>query len=225
MGEAASGLRRMRGDDGPGAFAGSSPPGGAGPPGVAVTVAEGAESAPGPGDASTSVAAGGTPPPDATGAVCELYRAHYPSLVRMAALLVGDLAAAEQVVQDSLVAMHANWRWLKRRDKALAFVRRGVINRSRSALRRRGVDERDAGPPLPQAPGAAPDARAQLTCAPVVAALGLLSRRQREALVLRYYADLSEAETASAMGISPDAVKSHTTRAMLAIGDALEPEA
>jgi RNA polymerase sigma-70 factor (sigma-E family) len=224
MGEAASGLRRIRGDDGPGVFAGSSPPGGAWGPGVAVTVADGGEPAPGPGDAATSVAARGTPPPDATGAVCELYRAHYPSLVRMAALLVGDLAAAEQVVQDSLVAMHANWRWLKRRDKALAFVRRGVINRSRSALRHRGVDEPDAGPPLAQMPGAAPDAQAQLTCAPVVAALGRLSRRQREALVLRYYADLSEAETASAMGISPGAVKSHTARAMLAIGDALEPE-
>jgi len=225
MGEPASGLRRIRGDDGPGAFAGSSPQGSAWPPGAAVTVADGAEAAPGPGDAPRIVAAGGTPPPDATGAVCELYRAHYPSLVRMAALLVGDLAAAEQVVQDSLVAMHANWRWLKRRDKALAFVRRSVINRSRSAQRHRGAEERDAGPPPPQVPGAAPDAQAQLTCAPVVAALGRLSRRQREVLVLRYYADLSEAETASAMGISPGAVKSHTARAMLAIGDALEPEA
>ena len=219
MGKAASGLRRVRGDDGPGVLAESTPQD------AAVTVADGAEAAPGPGDASTSVAAGGTAPPDARRAVYELYRAHYPSLVRMAALLVGDLTAAEQVVQDSLVAMHANWRWLKRSDKALAFVRRGVINRSRSALRQRGVDERDAGPPLSQVPGAAPEAEAQLLCAPVVAALGRLSRRQREALVLRYYADLSEAEAASAMGISPGAVKSHTARAMLAIGDALVPEA
>jgi RNA polymerase sigma-70 factor (sigma-E family) len=218
MGKAASGLRRVRGDYGPGVLAASSRQD------AAVTVADGAEAAPSPGDACTSVAAGGTPP-DATRAVYELYRAHYPSLVRMAALLVGDLAAAEQVVQDSLVAMHANWRWLKRSDKALAFVRRGVINRSRSALRHRGVDERDAGPPLSQVRGAAPDAEAQLLCAPVVAALGRLSRRQREALVLRYYADLSEAEAASAMGISPGAVKSHTARAMLAIGEALVPEA
>src|SRR5690349_13207181 len=104
MGKAAPGLRRVRGDYGPGVLA---------------------ESSPGPGDASAIAAAGGTAPPDATRAVCELYRAHYPSLVRMAALLVGDLAAAEQVVQDSLVAMHANWRWLRRSDKALAFVRRG----------------------------------------------------------------------------------------------------
>lgn len=187
-----------------------------------MTVADGTEAA--PGDASTSVAAGGTAPPDATGAVRELYRAHYPSLVRMAALLVGDLAAAEQVVQDSLVAMHANWRWLKRSDKALAFVRRDVVNRSRSVLRRRGADQRNSGPPLPQLPGAAPDAQARAPCSPVMAALGRLSRRQREALILRYYADLSEAEAASAMGISPGAVKSHTARAILAIGDALAPE-
>ena len=192
---------------------------------IAATVADGAEAAPGPGDAPMSVAAGGTPPPGATGAVCELYRAHYRSLVRMATLLVGDLAAAEQIVQDSLVAMHANWRWLKGSEKALAFVRRDVVNRSRSVSRHRGVGERDVGPPLPQAPGMARDAQAQLACSPVVAALGRLSRRQREVLVLRYYADLSEAETAAATGISPGAVKSHTARAMLAIREALGPEA
>jgi RNA polymerase sigma-70 factor (sigma-E family) len=161
---------------------------------------------------------------DATGALGEMHRAHYPSLVRMAALLVGDLVTAEHVVQDSLVAMHANWRWLKRSDKALAFVRRCVIKRSRSVLRSRGLGERDGRAALPQMPGAARDARAPLECSPVVAALHRLSRRQREVLVLRYYAELSEAETASAMGISPGAVKSHTARAMLAIRDALGPE-
>jgi RNA polymerase sigma-70 factor (sigma-E family) len=170
------------------------------------------------------VAGGGAAEPGATGALGELYQAHYQSLVRMAALLVGDLAAAEQVVQDSLVAMHANWRWLKRREKSLAFVRRCVINRSRSALRHQLSGDRDAGP-LPQVPSAACDAGPQLERLPVVAALDRLSRRQREALVLRYYADLSEAETAAAMGISPGAVKSHTARAMLAIRETLGPEA
>jgi RNA polymerase sigma-70 factor (sigma-E family) len=225
MGEAASGLRRVRGEDGRGALAGPGPQGGVWPHGVAVSVAGGAEAAPGPGDAPTSVAAGGAAEPGATGAVCELYRAHYLSLVRMAALLVGDVAAAEQVVQDSLVAMHANWRWLKRGEKALAFVRRRVINRSRFVLRHQVSGERDVGPPLPQVPSAACDAGPQLACSPVVAALDRLSRRQREVLVLRYYADLSEAETAAAMGISSGAVKSHTARAMLAIREALGPEA
>jgi RNA polymerase sigma-70 factor (sigma-E family) len=217
--------RRVRGDDDRDAFAASRPQGDALPHGVAVTVADSAEAAPGPSDSPTSVAGGGAAEPGATGALGELYQAHYQSLVRMAALLVGDLAAAEQVVQDSLVAMHANWRWLKRREKSLAFVRRCVINRSRSALRHQLNGERNAGPPLPQVPSAACDAGPQVERSPVVAALDRLSLRQREALVLRYYADLSEAETAAAMGISPGAVKSHTARAMLAIRDALEPEA
>jgi RNA polymerase sigma-70 factor (sigma-E family) len=216
--------RRVRGDDDRDAFAVSRPQGDALPHGVAVTVADSAEVAPGPSDSPTSVAGGGAAEPGATGALGELYQAHYQSLVRMAALLVGDLAAAEQVVQDSLVAMHANWRWLKRREKSLAFVRRCVINRSRSALRHQLSGDRDAGP-LPQVPSAACDAGPQLERLPVVAALDRLSRRQREALVLRYYADLSEAETAAAMGISPGAVKSHTARAMLAIRETLGPEA
>jgi RNA polymerase sigma-70 factor (sigma-E family) len=223
MGDAPS--RRVRGDDDRDTFAASRPHDGALPHGVAVTVADGADAAPGPTDSPTSAAGGGAAEPGATGALGELYQAHYQSLVRMAALLVGDLAAAEQVVQDSLVAMHANWRWLKRREKSLAFVRRCVINGSRSALRHQLNGERDAGPPPPRVPSAARDADPQLERSPVVAALDLLSRRQREALVLRYYADLSEAETAAAMGISPGAVKDHTARAMLAIREALGPEA
>ncbi len=222
MGDAAS--RRVRRDDDRGAFAGPGPQGDGWPHGVAVIVV-GAEAAKDLGDAPASEPPGGPAEPGAMGAVGELYRAHYRSLVRMAALLVGDVAAAEQVVQDSLVAMHANWRWLRRDEKALAFVRRHVINRSRSVLRHQVSCERDAGPPLPRVPGAAGDAGPQLECSPVVAALGRLSRRQREALVLRYYADLSEAETAAAMGISAGAVKSHTARAMAAVRDALGPEA
>lgn len=217
--------RRARGDDDRRTLAAPRPQDGALPHGVAVTVANGSGAAPGPGESPTDAAGGGPPERGATGALGELYQAHYQSLVRMAALLVGDLAAAEQVVQDSLVAMHANWRWLKRREKSLAFVRRYVINRSRSALRHQPSGEGDTGPPAPQVPGAACDAGPQLERSPVVAALDRLSRRQREALVLRYYADLSEAETAAAMGISPGAVKSHTARAMLAIREALEPEA
>jgi RNA polymerase sigma-70 factor (sigma-E family) len=216
--------RRVRGDDGRDTFAASRPHDGALPHGVGVSVADGADAAPGPSDSPTRVAGWGAAEPGATGALGELYQAHYQSLVRMAALLVGDLAAAEQVVQDSLVAMHANWRWLKRPETSLAFVRRCVINRSRSALRHQLNGERDAGPPPPQVPSAACDADPQRERSPVVAALDRLSRRQREALVLRYYAGLSEAETAAAMGISPGAVKDHTARAMLAIREALGPE-
>lgn len=215
MGDATSGLGRVSDDDGRGAWL----------QGIAVTIARGTEAAKRPRDAPKSAAAGVPAHLDATGALCALYSAHYPALVRMAVLLVGDLATAEQVVQDSLVAMHTNWRWLKHSDRALAYVRRCVINRSRSVPRHRVIRERGVWPPRPQVPSAARDAWNQLERSPVVMALRRLSLRQREVLVLRYYAGLSEAETASAMGISPGAVKSHTARAMLAIRDALEPEA
>src|SRR5215472_10793816 len=70
-----------------------------------------------------------------------LYRVHYRPLVRQAALLVGD-AAAEDVVQDSFVAMHGAWRRLRDTDKAGYYLRRSVINRSRSLLRHRAVARR-----------------------------------------------------------------------------------
>ena len=71
-----------------------------------------------------------------------MYRAHYAALVRLAAVLVGDLATAEDVVQDSFIAMHRTWRRLRDTDRALPYLRRSVINRSRSVLRHRGVADR-----------------------------------------------------------------------------------
>jgi ATP-dependent Clp protease ATP-binding subunit ClpA len=64
--------------------------------------------------------------------------AHYRSLVRLAALLVRDVATAEEVVQDSFIAMHTAWRRLPDNDKALSYLRQSVVNRSRSVLRHRG---------------------------------------------------------------------------------------
>ena len=73
---------------------------------------------------------------DADAAVTALYSAHYRSLVRLAALLVLDTHAAEEVVQDSFVALHRGWRWLAGRDQALWYLRQSVVNRSRSVRRR-----------------------------------------------------------------------------------------
>ena len=77
---------------------------------------------------------------DADRAVTALYSTHYRSLVRLAALLVRDVATAEEVVQDSFVAMHGGWRRLRDSDKALSYLRQSVVNRSRSVLRHRVVD-------------------------------------------------------------------------------------
>jgi DNA-directed RNA polymerase specialized sigma24 family protein len=141
---------------------------------------------------------------DAGQAVTTLYHAHYRSLVRLAALLVSDLATAEDIVQDSFAAVHGMWRALPDTDAALCYLRRSVVRRSRSAPRR-------------QLPGIS------LPGSAVVSALRALPLRQREVLVLRYFADLTEAEVASATGMSTAAVRNHDTRAMSSLGAALRP--
>ena len=159
---------------------------------------------------------------DAVDAGTMLYAGHYRSLVRLAALLLRDAGAAEEVVQDSFVAMHGAWRRLSDPDRALAYLRQSVVNRSRSALRHRTVVARNAPRPPPDAASAEHGAMVALEHAEVLAALRLLPQRQREVLVLRYYADLSEADIADAIGISRGAVKSHASRGMAALRDTLE---
>src|SRR5216683_4650454 len=161
---------------------------------------------------------------DADRVVTDLYTTHYRALVRLATLLLRDIQTAEEVVQDSFIAMHDGWRRLRDREKALSYLRQSVVNRSRSVLRHRTVIDKNAPKPPPDMPSAEQGALNSLERYAVVAALRTLPVRQREALVLRYYADLSEAQIASAMGISRGAVKSHTSRGMAALRAALEQE-
>jgi RNA polymerase sigma-70 factor (sigma-E family) len=161
---------------------------------------------------------------DADEAVTRLFEAHYRPLVRLATLLLHDQGLAEEIVQDAFVALHGRWRGLRDTYKALAYLRAAVVNRSRSALRHRGVVERylaTAALPLDM-PSAEAGALGALQHDAVIAALRALPARQREALVLRYYLDLSEADIAEAMGCSRGAVKSHTSRGMAALRITLE---
>ena len=157
-------------------------------------------------------------------AVTELYSVHYRALVRLAALWVRDVPTAEEVVQDSFVAMHDGWQRLRDAENALAYLRQAVVNRSRSVLRHRTVVDRNPQKAPPDMPSAEHGALAQLERSAVVDALRKLPDRQREAIVLRYYADFSEAEVAAAMQISRGAVKSHTARGMAALRATLEQE-
>jgi RNA polymerase sigma-70 factor (sigma-E family) len=161
---------------------------------------------------------------DAERAVAALYSTQYRSLVMLASLLVRDAATAEEVVQDSFVAMHTAWHRLRDNDKALSYLRQSVVNRSRSVLRHRVVVDRNAPKPAPDMPSAEQGALTLLERTAVVSALRSLPPRQREALVLRYYGDLSEAQIATAMGISRGAVKSHTARAIASLRAVLEME-
>jgi DNA-directed RNA polymerase specialized sigma24 family protein len=136
---------------------------------------------------------------DADTALEQLYALHWRSLVRLAVLVVGDQAQAEEITQDAFIALHTRWRRLRDTDKALAYLRQTVVNRARSALRHRAVVHRHV-----QATGSAPT-------------LQSLPDRQREVMALRYYGGLSEAEIADALGISRGAVKSHASRGAAAL--------
>ncbi|HEY1323147.1 MAG TPA: sigma-70 family RNA polymerase sigma factor [Streptosporangiaceae bacterium] len=157
---------------------------------------------------------GGPAKLDAGHAVATLYELHYAALVRLAALLVADLATAEDIVQDAFAAMHGRWHKVRDRDAdadaALAYLRWSVVHRSRSlAHRSRPVAHRSRPvPPLAPTEGAGEPGAA------IVSALRALSARQREVVVLRYFADLPEAEIASATGMSVAAVRNHAALAM-----------
>lgn len=151
-----------------------------------------------------------------------LYTSHYAELVRLAAFLTSDRDNAEEVVQDAYVKVHSSWRRLRELDKAEAYLRTAVVNASRSRLRRRQVAQRYRPDPPRDAASAEAAALEHARREEVLDALHALPRRQREAVVLRYYGDLSEAQTAAAMGCSVGAVKSHTSRAMAALRPLLE---
>ncbi len=179
-------------------------------------------------DADTFAVSSWPPPatlgPDAGRAAIELYSLHYRALVRLAALLVRDVPTAEEVVQDAFAAMRDVWDRLGNAEKALAYLRQAVVNRARSVLRHRAVVDENLQESPPDMPSAEDKALALLERSAIVAALRQLPARQREAVVLRYYADLPEAEIAATMGISRGAVKSHTARGMAALRAALEQE-
>jgi RNA polymerase sigma-70 factor (sigma-E family) len=157
-------------------------------------------------------------------AIAAMYGSEYRSLVRMSAMLLGDVGSAEEVVQDSFIAVHAAWRGLRDLDKGVHYLRRSVMNRSRSVLRHRAVVDKHMPGPEPDMPSAEYAAIARLQRTAVIAALRSLPARQREALVLRFYLDLSEEQVAAAMRISQGAVKSHTARGKAALRGLLEPE-
>ncbi len=159
---------------------------------------------------------------DADTAVESLYASHYRQLVRLSVLLVRDVETAEEVVQDSFVAMHGRWRTLKEPEKGLAYLRQTVVNRSRSVLRHRGVRARYTPPRQADPPGADEAVLVSERRTAVLDALRELPDRQREVLALRYYLDLSEADIATTLGISRGAVKSHAFRGVAALRSLME---
>ena len=155
--------------------------------------------------------------------LARLHREHYAGLVRLAWLLLGDRGVSEEVVQDAFVRLHVKWRGLRDVDRAPAYLRAAVLNGARGRLRKRGVVERHAGRQtrLDDAASAEAGALRNAEHDRVLAVVEQLPARQREAVVLRFYLDLREAEMAEAMGISAGSVKTHLHRGLAALAHAL----
>ena len=156
----------------------------------------------------------------------DLHREHYASLVRLAALLLGDRARSEEVVQDAFVRLAVRDRALRDRTRAPAYLRSAVLNGARSALRHGKVVDRHAARHLRVVDGAGADVAAVASDEQrrIVAALRALPTRQREALALKFYGELSEAEIALAMGVSAGSVKTHVHRGLAAMATQLEEQ-
>jgi RNA polymerase sigma-70 factor (sigma-E family) len=139
-------------------------------------------------------------------------RSRTPALMRSAYLLTGDQHLAEDLVQSALISTHRAWDRLHRDGHPDAYTRKVMYHLQVSWWRRRRVAEALTGE-LPERPhhGATDDAAARLT---LRAALLRLTPRQRAVLVLRYFEDRTEVQTAELLGITVGAVKSQTFRAL-----------
>jgi RNA polymerase sigma factor (sigma-70 family) len=139
--------------------------------------------------------------------------------------MTGDLATAEDVVQDAFERLHRGWRGLRQPASSLAYVRSSVLNGCRSVHRRARVARRYAPRLAERQDAAAPD---PLSAADdrgeLAAALRLLPRRQREVLVLRYYLDLGVAEISRTLRITPSAVRATNSRGLAALARLLGEE-
>jgi RNA polymerase sigma-70 factor (sigma-E family) len=150
--------------------------------------------------------------------VDELYRGHALRLTRMALLLVGDQASAEDVVQEAFLGLFRGLGRLNDPGRAAGYLRVSVLNGCRSVLRARKRARlrgpEPAGPAVWSAESAvlAGEVRREL-----LQAVARLPRRQREVLVLRYFLELTDSEIAADLGVSRGTVASTASRALAAL--------
>ena len=145
--------------------------------------------------------------------VTDLYRAHLPGATRLAYLLTGDKASAEDVAQDAFLRVAARLGALRDEAAFGAYLHRAVVNGARNRARRVTLERRHLRPPTT----AAYDLPDVGTRDALWAALLRLPYRQRAALVLRFYLDLSEADIAERLRCRPGTVKSAVARGLAAL--------
>jgi RNA polymerase sigma-70 factor (sigma-E family) len=140
-----------------------------------------------------------------------LYRAHAAEALRLGYLLTGDRTLAEDLVQDAFVRVLGRFHDLRNRDAFWWYLRRTIVNLSTSYFRRRGVERAWLARQRPDE-AAAPHDLAERDR--LRTALMTLRSEQRAAIVLRFYEDLSEADTAEALGMPLGTVKSTVSRGL-----------
>ena len=131
------------------------------------------------------------------------------ALLRTAYLMVGDHQLAQDLLQEALIKTFIAWPRLRDPERVDSYVRRTIVTTAISWRRRRSFHERPVSS-LPDALGA-DEVESLATHRVLIAHLRGLPPRQRAAIVLRYYEDLSVAQTAEVMGCSEGAVKSHVS--------------
>jgi RNA polymerase sigma-70 factor (sigma-E family) len=154
--------------------------------------------------------------------VSALYQAHALALVKLAVLMTGDQPTAEDVVQDAFLGLYRRWPALHDTDNAVGYLRASVLNGCRSVHRIRFRRHGIALDPPGDADSAEAEAMLGEAHREVLTALRRLPPRQREAVVLRYYLDMSEEQAAQAMGVSRGTVKSATSRGVAALARLLK---
>lgn len=141
-----------------------------------------------------------------------VYAEHSSAILKLAALLVPDMDAAHEAMYEAFAALHRERRRLHRPDESLDFLRRAVVFRARTKV-------------SPRSPGKTVTTAATVTRsdAMVIDGLAALPDSQREAIVLRYYGQLSDAQAAAAMGVRPAALRANIVHGMAALRAALGP--
>lgn len=160
----------------------------------------------------------------ADGLVADLFTREGRSLVRLARIFCDDRNAAEDLVQEAFIRLHRSADTIRDLDRAPAFLRSIVLNLARDHNRRglMSLRHRQADRTLESFGGDDDDAIADGDDRIVIEALRSLSARQRECLVLRFYAQMTENEIASTVGISPNSVKTHCRRGLSRLESMLE---
>jgi RNA polymerase sigma-70 factor (sigma-E family) len=152
-------------------------------------------------------------------AVALLWLRHYGVLVRVAAGLTGDVGTAEEVVQDAFAALLRRWASVRDPSATYTYLLRTVVNGARGRWRRQRREHDSAATmrSLDVQVGVDSDSRVD-----VLAALGRLPYGKRACLLLRYYADLSQAEVASTLGVTVGTVKSQTAKGLKELAEFLD---